>query len=160
MTTSPKEGKELYYFDDFQEGQIFKAGFVSISREEIIDFARKYDPQPFHLDEEKANILYGGLIASGWHTASLCSRLMVDSLLNKTAGMGSPGLNELRFLKPVRPGDTLSGRFTVLELKPSDRKPDRGSMLLKGEMENQKGEVVLSFIGTIIIARRPQKDNQ
>jgi acyl dehydratase len=156
MTASPEDRKNLYYFDDFQEGQFFETGSVGISKEEIIDFARKYDPQPFHVDEEKAKILYGGLIASGWHTVSLCSRLMVDSLLNKTAGMGSPGVDELRFLKPVRPGNTLSGRFTIIGLKPSERKADRGTIKLKGEMLNQDGETVLSLIGTIIVARRPR----
>jgi acyl dehydratase len=155
MTISQEAGINLYYFDDFKEGQFFEAGSIAISREEIIDFARKYDPQPFHVDEDKAKTIYGGLIASGWHTVCLCSRMMVDSLLNKTAGMGSPGVDELRFLKPVRPGNILSGRFTIIGLKPSERKADRGSIKLKGEMSNQDGEVVLSLIGTIIIARRP-----
>jgi acyl dehydratase len=154
MTAATENGKTLYYFDDFKEGQLFETGSLDISREEIIDFATKYDPQVFHIDEEKAKTVYGGLIASGWHTVSLCSRLMVESLLNKTAGMGSPGVDEIRFLKPVRPGNTLSGKFTILELKTSERKTDRGWMKLKGEMLNQDGEVVLSLIGTIIVARR------
>ena len=156
MTASQKDGKNLYYFEDFKEGQIFDAGSLVVSREEIIDFAQKYDPQPFHINEEKAKIVFGGLIASGWHTAALCQRLMVGSLLSKTAGMGSPGIDELRWLKPVRPGDTLSGWFTIIELKPSEHKADRGWMKLKGEMLNQDGEVVLSLIGTIIVARRPK----
>ena len=154
MTASP-EDKKKHYFDDLKEGQSFDGGSVTVSREEIIDFARKYDPQPFHLDEEKAKPLYGGLIASGWHTAALCSRMLVDSLLNKAAAMGSPGIDEMRFLKPVRPGDTLSGSFTIMELKPSESKAERGWMKLKGEMTNQDGEVTFSLVGRIIVARRP-----
>lgn len=154
MTTAPEGGKKLYYFDDLKEEQVFEGGSITISREEIIDFARTYDPQPFHLDEEKAKILFGSLIASGWQTAALCSRMLVDSLLNKAAAMGSPGIDELRFLKPVRPGDTLSGRFTIGELKPSDRKADRGWMKVKGEMVNQNGEIALSFFVRIIVERR------
>ena len=156
MTNSQEEKKNLYYFEDLKEGQSFDGGSVNISREEIIDFARKYDPQPFHIDEEKAKPLYGSLIASGWQTAALCSRMLVVSLLNKAAAMGSPGIDEMRFLKPVRPGDTLSGRFTIAGLTPSDRKPDRGWMKIKGEMVNQNDEVALSFFARIIVGRRPR----
>lgn len=154
MSAPAQDGEKLYYFDNLNEGQSFEGGSATISREEIIDFARKYDPQPFHIDEEKAKPLYGGLIASGWQTASMCSLMLVNTLLNKAAAMGSPGIDELRFLKPVRPDDTLYGRFTIIELKPSERKPDRGNMKVKGEMVNQNGEIALSFIVRIIIARR------
>jgi len=154
MTIAAKNEEKLY-FNDLREGQFFEGGSATVSREEIIDFARKYDPQAFHLDEEKAKPVYGGLIASGWHTACLCSRMMVDAVLNKAAGMGSPGMEEVLFLKPVRPGDTLTGRFTIIDLKPSATKAHRGWMTLKGEMINQKGEVVFSVRGKIIVGRRP-----
>lgn len=155
MSEPLSEVKSIYYFDDFKEGQSFDLGSVSISKEDIIDFARKFDPQPFHTDEEAATILFGGLIASGWHTASLCQRLLVDSFLSKTAGLGSPGVDQLLFLKPVRPGNTLTGKFTIMEITPSQNKIDRGWIKAKGEMINQDGETVLSLTGRIIVMRRP-----
>src|SRR5579859_3157513 len=104
------------YFEDFAVGHTLELGSYTITREEILAFARQFDPQPFHTDEEQAKAsLYGGLIASGWHTASIFMRLLVDGLLNDTASMGSPGVDELRWLRPVRPGDTLRARFTVRE---------------------------------------------
>jgi acyl dehydratase len=154
MIVSPEEEKIFYYFDDFKEGQAFDLGSTSISQEDIIDFAQKYDPQPFHVDQEVAGFIFGGIIASGWHTAALCQRLLVDSFLSKTAGLGSPGVDELRFLKPVRPGDTLSGKLTITEIRPSKSKTDRGWIKAKGEMIRQDGEVVMSLVGTIIVARR------
>lgn len=152
MKANDKE--KIYYFDNLQVGQTFAGGEITVSRKEIVDFARQFDPQPFHLDEEKAKPIYGGLIASGWHTAGLCSFMMVNSLLNKAAAMGSPGIDELRWHKPVRPGDKLSGRFAILDLAPSKSKPDRGWMKIKAEMINQTGETVLSFYIRIIIGRR------
>ncbi|OPY81896.1 MAG: bifunctional aldehyde dehydrogenase/enoyl-CoA hydratase [Smithella sp. PtaU1.Bin162] len=153
MTTAVKNEEKLY-FEDIREGRLFEGGPATVSREEIIDFARKYDPQDFHLSDEKARPLWGGLIASGWHTAAICSRLMVDAFISKVRGMGSPGMDEVLFLRPVRPGDTLSGKFTVLELRPSASKADRGFLKLKGELTNLKGEIVFSVRGTIIVARR------
>lgn len=155
MSEPPGDTKRIYYFDDFREGQSFSLGSVSISKEDIIDFARKFDPQPFHTDEETAKLLFGTLIASGWHTASLCQRLLVDSFLSRTAGLGSPGVDQLQFLKPVRPGNTLTGKFTVIEITPSQNKTDRGWIKAKGEMINQDGDVVLSMIGRIIVMRNP-----
>ncbi|MCC6179044.1 MAG: MaoC family dehydratase [Chloroflexi bacterium] len=145
----------MRYFEDFEPGQVFDLGSVALSAEEIVAFARQYDPQSFHTDPEAAeDSPYGGLIASGWHTAVLYMRLLVDGLFRDTAGMGSPGLDELRWLKPVRPGDTLTGRCTVLDRTPSRSKPDRGIVRFRAEMANQAGEVVLRFTGIAIVGRR------
>lgn len=144
------------YLDDFHDGQIIDLGSRTVSREEIIEFASQYDPQPFHTDEEAAKeSIYGGLIASGWHTVALFMRLLVDGLLSRAASMGSPGVDEVRWLKPVRPGDTLSARGVVLAVVPSRSKPDRGILRTSYEMFNQSGEQVLSIKGIGMFARRP-----
>ena len=107
-----------YYWEDFYAGQVLEAGGYSLSEEEIIEFAKKYDPQPFHTDSEKAKqTFYGGLIASGWQTASLCMRMLCDLYLLESASLGSPGVDELRWVKPVRPGDTLRLKSTVIETR-------------------------------------------
>ena len=145
------------YLDDFHDGQIIDLGSCTVSREEIIEFAIQYDPQPFHTDEEAAKgSIYGGLIASGWHTVALFMRLLVDGLLSRAASMGSPGVDEVRWLKPVRPGDTLRARGVVLAVVPSRSKPDRGILRINYEMFNQSGEQVLSIKGIGMFARRPQ----
>ncbi len=134
-------------FDDFEAGQVFELGSHEVTEEEILAFARQWDPQPFHVDPEAAEkSSFGGLIASGWHTGALWMRLYVDSLLGGAAGMGSPGIEELRWLAPVRPGDTLTGRLTVLETTPSQRRPDRGTVRIRGEMLNQDGVTVMSMV--------------
>lgn len=144
------------YLDDFHDGQIIDLGSCTVSREEIIAFASQYDPQPFHTDEEAAKeSIYGGLIASGWHTVALFMRLLVDGLLSRAASMGSPGVDEVRWLKPVRPGDTLRARGVVLAVVPSRSKPDRGILRTSYEMFNQSGEQVLSIKGIGMFARRP-----
>lgn len=144
------------YFEDFQVGQSLEFGDYSVSREEILTFARQFDPQPFHTDEEQAKTsIYGGLIASGWHTASIFMRLLVIGLLNDTASMGSPGVDELRWLRPVRPGDTLRTRFTVRETTPSARHADRGTIVSDCDVLNQQGDVVMRVTGRNIIGRRP-----
>src|SRR5579862_6999289 len=108
----------LRYFEDFQEGDTIELGSRSVSQEEIIAYAQEFDPQPFHLDIERGKESpFAGLVASGWHTAGIYMRLLVDGLMNHTVGMGSPGVDELRWLQPVRPGDTLHARFTVVETK-------------------------------------------
>src|SRR4051794_9897052 len=113
------------YYEDFVQGQRIELGSVSFSPEEIVEFATKYDPQPMHIDPEAARAsIYGGLIASGWHTAAKYMRLLVDSVIGEAKSHGSPGVDNLRWLKPVRPGDTLSGRFTILDCRPSNSRPD------------------------------------
>lgn len=143
------------YFEDFEVGNAREAGSRTVTREEILEFARKFDPQPFHVDEEAAKrSQFGGLIASGWHTASLCHGILVEEFLGKDSGsMGSPGVNELRWLKPVRPGDTLTVRLEVLEVSPSRSKPG-GLVKLRYVMRNQNGEDVMTMIANGFFRRR------
>jgi acyl dehydratase len=143
------------FFEDFAPGQIYQLGTHQMTRDEIVEFARTFDPQPFHLDEDAAAASpFGGLIASGWHTASVFMRLYVDALLSDAASMGSPGIEQLRWLLPVRPGDVVSGRFAVESVQPSSRRDDRGTVFFRGEVTNQDGQVVLSMAGRGYFARR------
>jgi acyl dehydratase len=145
----------MRYFEDFQPGEVIQVGSYVMQREEIIAFARQFDPQPFHVDDEAARrSIFGGIIASGWHTASICHRLLVDGLLKVTASMGSPGLDELRWLLPVRPGDEISVRLEVLSLTPSRSKPERGSIKTRMEVRNQKNELVMTEVATVLFSRR------
>ena len=142
-------------FDDFEPGQVYELGSKVVSEDEIVAFARQFDPQPFHLDPEAAkDSVFGGLIASGWHTGAMWMRLYVDSLLGGVSGQGSSGIEELRWLAPVRPGDTLSGRLTILEATASERHPDRGTIRIRGEMVNQDGVTVMSMVSRGRFARR------
>lgn len=136
----------MYYFEDFEIGQSIELGSYEVSEEEILEFARKYDPQPFHIDPQAAqSSMFKGLIASGWHTASICMRLYVDAILNHSSSMGSPGIDELRWKRPVRPGDTLTGTFTLLEK--SDFRKGIGMIRGRAELKNQDGRTVMTFIG-------------
>jgi acyl dehydratase len=145
-----------YYWEDFRVGDTQQFGSHTFTRDEIVEFARRYDPQFFHVDEAAAgDSIYGGLIASGWQTAAVCFRLAVEGIIGDTASMGSPGIDELRWLKPVRPGDTITARFEVVDARPSQSKPDRGSVSVRYEAVNQRGEVVLTMTGVGIFARRP-----
>ena len=142
-------------FEDFRPGDVIELGSRTITKESIITFAREFDPQIFHVDEEAAkHTIYGGLLASGWHTGSLLMRLLYDGLLRDTVSLGSPGIDEMRWLKPVRPGDTLSARMTVLESLPSRSKPDRGIVRSLLELRNQHGDVVVSVKGLSLLGRR------
>ncbi len=146
----------MRYLEDFRPGEVIDLGSRTITKESITAFAREFDPQVFHLDEEAARkTIYGGLLASGWHTGSLMMRLLHDGLLKDTVSLGSPGVDELRWLKPVRPGDTLFARLTVLENIPSRSKPDRGIIRSLIEMLNQHGEVVMTVKGLSLLGRRP-----
>jgi acyl dehydratase len=146
----------MRYLEDFSEGQVFELGEETIREQEILDFARRFDAQPFHIDAEAAKrSIYGGLIASGWHTGSLFMGMLVRGLIHGVASMGAGGLDELRWLKPVRPNDTLRGRLTVLGTRPSTKHADRGSLTCRGELFNQKGERVLLIRWSAIIGRRP-----
>ncbi len=143
------------FFEDFEPGQVYELGSRTVTEADIIAFAREWDPQPFHTDPEAAaESVFGGLIASGWHTGAMWMRLYVDSLLGGPASQGSPGIEELRWLAPVRPGDTLHGRLTVLETRPSERRPGRGTVRIRGEMENQEGVTVLSLVSRGHFTRR------
>lgn len=148
-------GDGLLYFEDFEPGMVFDLGERGLSKEEIVAFAREFDPQPFHVDEEAANgSSFGGLIASGWHTAAVFMRLYADSLLSRAASMGSPGVEELRWLRPVRPGDTLRARLTVLDTTPSERNPNRGTVHLYSEVFNDRDETVMTMKARGLFARR------
>ena len=143
------------YFEDFEPGQVVELGSHLVTEAEIVEFAERWDPQPFHVDPEAAaGSIFGGLIASGWHTCALWMRLYVETTLDGAASMGSPGIEELRWLAPVRPGDTLQGRLTVLETTPSARRPDRGTVRIRGEMVNQHGVVVMTMTSRGHFGRR------
>jgi acyl dehydratase len=151
------ETATFLYFEDFEPGTVFDLGARTLAKEDIVAFAREYDPQPFHVDEEAAKeSAFGGLIASGWHTGSVFMRLYADALLSRAAAMGSPGVEELRWLKPVRPGDTLTARLTVLDTIPSARNPKRGTVHLFAEVDNQRGETVMTMKARGLFARREQ----
>ena len=144
------------YLDDLSVGDRFISGGLTLTEAEIIDFAFRYDPQPFHLDvNAAAQSPYGGLIASGFQSIALCFRLFIQSGIFKESSIGSPGLDEVRWLAPVRPGDTLHSEVEVLEVRPSSSKPDRGIARLRYAAVNQRGETVLSFIGNNLLKRRP-----
>jgi acyl dehydratase len=152
------ETAAILYFEDFEPGMVFDLGERMLAKEDIVAFAREYDPQPFHVDEEAAReSAFGGLIASGWHTGSVFMRLYVDALLSRAAAMGSPGVEELRWPKPVRPGDTLTARVTVLDTTPSTRNPKRGTVHLFSEVENQRGETVMTMKARGLFARREEE---
>jgi acyl dehydratase len=144
------------YFDDFEVGERFVSRGVTLSESQILDFAFAYDPQPFHLDLQAAEASpYGGLIASGFHTLVLAFRMFYQEKVINACCLGSPGMSELRWLAPVRPGDTLRSEAEVADKRPSRSKPDRGSVEMAFSVRNQRDEVVMTFRTTIMLARRP-----
>ena len=144
-----------YYFEDFTPGRTWEIDGPTLGAAEIVAFAARFDPQPFHVDQAAARASpFGGLIASGWHTVALTMRLICNAYLLEAASLGSPGVNEVRWLKPVRPGDTLKLRMTVLESNPSRSKPDRGAVLHRWEVFNQRAELVMRMEGYGLFARR------
>lgn len=146
----------MRYWEDIKAGDVVELGSRTMDKERMVSFAREFDPQPFHTDEKAAAAsIWGGLIASGWHTGSVLMRIFYEGFLKDAAGLGSPGLDELRWLKPVRPGDTLSARLTVLEATASRSKPDRGIIRSLMEVRNQHGEVVMTTTGINFFSRRP-----
>jgi acyl dehydratase len=147
----------MIYFEDLEVGRTESYGSVEVSREEVLAFARRYDPQPFHLsDEEAAKTHFGRIAASGWHTCAMTMGVIVEFLdRNPQAGLGSPGVDELRWLKPVYPGDTLTISGTLLEKTPSRSKPDLGSFRTQNVVTNQDRVDVLRFISIVLIRRRP-----
>lgn len=143
------------YFEDYVPGSVYEFGSIVVTEKDILDFAKRYDPQPFHLDPQKAKEgPFGGLIASGWQTAAFTMRLLVDHFLSRVAGMGSPGSGPIQFLKPVRSGDELSIRVTILEATRSRSKPDRGTIRIFLETINQHQEVVMNREGIAIVRCR------
>jgi acyl dehydratase len=145
----------LYYWEDLQPGTTRELGSVSVTAEEIKDFAEQFDPQPFHIDEAAGKrSIFGNLCASGWHTCALAMRLTVENFLNESSSMGSPGLEGLRWLKPVYPGDTLSLKHTITESRPLRKRIDVGLVRSTWEMFNQEGEKVLEMEGYGMFGRR------
>ena len=145
-----------WYFEDFYPGQVIELGQRHVTEAEIIDFARQFDPQPFHVDAAAAETsIYGGVIASGWHTCSMMMRLVVDGLMADSSSMGSPGLDGVRWLQPVRAGDTLTVRYETVKTKPSESKPDRGVVWSKWVATNQHGVDVCTIEGMGMFLRRP-----
>ena len=143
------------YFDDFAVGERFTTRGVTLTESMIIDFAMLYDPQPFHIDAEAAKASnYEGLIASGFHTLALGFRMVIDAGILRASSMGSPGFDELRWLKPVRPGDTLHTELEVIEKTPSRSKPDRGIVRIAYRIKNQKEEEVLTFLSMHLLKRK------
>jgi acyl dehydratase len=144
-------------FEDFVPGEITTFGAYPVTKEEVIAFASQFDPQPFHLDEEagRASML-GGLAASGWHTCAIMMRLMFDHFMDGSTSIGAPGIDEVRWIRPVFPGDVLSVRREILEARPSASRPDRGVVRFRFELMNQKGEVVMEQTNPIFFARRSQ----
>ncbi|SDT13010.1 cytidine deaminase [Microlunatus soli] len=146
---------EERYFEDYRPGTQVRLGAERVTEADVLRFAREFDPQSIHVDVERAAAgPFGGLIASGWHTAALMMRVFATSFLNEAASLASPGVDELRWLRPVRPGDILSARFTVLDARPSRSKPDRGVVRTRIEMINADDEPVLTMIAMNIIRRR------
>jgi acyl dehydratase len=146
----------MRYLEDFSPGQVFGSGRLRVERERIKSFAAEFDPQPFHLDEEAArNSLFGGLAASGWHTAALTMRLLVESDLKPAGGILGAGFDEFRWPRPVRPGDELHLESEVLEVRPSKSRPGQGVIKVKTTTLNQNGEAVQISIGNLIVPRRP-----
>jgi acyl dehydratase len=152
--------KEYWYFEDFAPGQDIDLGTRTVTEEEIVGFARAYDPQPFHVDRDAAaHSIYGGVIASGWHTCGMMMRMVVDGLLNRSASMGSPGLDGVRWLAPVRAGDTLNVRYQTVQVKASRSKLDRGVVWSKWVAINQHGQTVCTVEGMGMFGRRPGGEN-
>ena len=146
------------WFEDWEIGEVQDYGGYTVSEEEILAFARQFDPQPFHIDPEAAkDSPFGGLIASGWHTGALWMKMHVAALIGERnhAAIGSPGLIELRWIKPLRPGDTLRCRSTVVEKVELRSRPDRGIVRSRHEVFNQKDDLVMSFIGQGLVLKRP-----
>ena len=145
------------YLDDFTVGERFVTRGVTLTESLIIGFAMTYDPQPFHIDVEAARESnYGGLIASGFQTLALGFRMVLETGIFRASSMGSPGFDELRWLLPVRPGDTLHTELEVMEKKPSRSKPDRGILRVAYRIRNQKEEDVLTFLSMHLLRRRPE----
>ena len=147
----------MKYLEDYQAGQRSSFGRYEVTRAEVLEFATKYDPQPFHLDDAAAAETYFGRVsASGWHTCAMTMRMLVDNMTNeKSAGLGSPGLDELRWLKPVYPGDTLRVEGEVIEVRPSQSRPEMGSTKNRLTVFNQHDQPVMTMISIGLVRRRP-----
>lgn len=143
------------YFEDYVPGAVYEYGYAGVSEADIVAFAGRFDPQPIHVDAQFADGgPFGGLIASGWHTAGIAMRLIVDHYLSRVASLASPGVDELRWPTPVRPGDSLRLRTTILETRHSRSKPDRGLVRTRAELLNQDDQIVLSLVAMNLLRLR------
>ncbi len=148
--------RELY-LDDLAAGQVYRSGETTVSEAEIVRFADEFDPQPFHLDAEAARAtFFGGLAASGWHTAALTMRLLVDSEMRIAGGIIGAGMDEVRWPKPLRPGDTIRLESEVLEVRPSRSRPSQGLAKVRTTTLNQHGEAVQVLVANLLVVRRPE----
>jgi acyl dehydratase len=147
----------MIYLEDLEVGAETDFGSYAVTREEVLEFARKYDPQPFHLsDEEAAKTHFGRLAASGWHTAAMTMAVIARYVVkHEQAGLGSPGIDDLRWKKPVYPGDTLHVRGEILEVTPSRSRPEMGSFRTRTTVTNQDGDTVMTFVSIVLMRRRP-----
>lgn len=147
----------MIYYEDLELGEQTCFGSYEVTREEVLEFARKYDPQPFHLsDEEAAKTHFGRIAASGWHTAAMTMAVIARHVVaHEQAGLGSPGIDELRWTRPVYPGDTLKVYGEIVEKRPSRSKPEMGSFRTHTRVTNQRGEPVMTFTSIVLIRRRP-----
>ena len=149
------------FLEDFAVGQTFHSGRVRIDKEQIKTFGAEFDPQPFHLDEEAArDTIFGGLAASGWHTAAITMRLLVESDLKPAGGIVGAGADEFRWPRPVRPGDELRAESEVLEVRPSRSRRDQGLIKVRTTTLNQNNEAVQVIIGNLVVPRRPTQDGK
>ena len=147
--------KYLIYYEDLEIGQKIKLGSINVSKKEIITFAEKFDPQPFHTNEIKAKeSIFGGLCASGWHTCSLFMRILYDGFLINSAALGSPGMDAIRWLKPLRPGETITGIGEVIKKTPSKSRPEIGSLIINYEVFNKNNELIMTLIGISIFKKK------
>jgi acyl dehydratase len=153
--TEPDIEPAMHYFEDFVVGEVVQAGKVSVSQDDIIAYASRYDAQDFHTDPEAAKHSFlGTLIASGWHSCSLLMRLLAESFILDSAGMGAPGIEEVKWLRPVKPDDTLQARRTVIEIRESRSRPEMGLVRFRFELLNQRDEPVLEQVNWIMFGRR------
>jgi acyl dehydratase len=144
------------YLEDFAVGQVFNSARTRVDKEQIVAYAKQFDPQPFHLDEEAARKTpFQGLAASGWHTAGMTMRMMLDGEFKPVGGILGVGFDELSWPRPVRPGDELHAKSEILEVRPSKSRPDRGMIRVRTTTYNQKDELVMAFTGNLLVPRRP-----
>ena len=147
----------MKYFEDFHRGDVFDCGSRVVTEEEMIAFARQFDPQPFHVDPAAAaKSHFGGVVASGWHSGSIAMRMVADAVLLDSSCMGSPGMERMRWLKPLRGGETVSVKFRVLEAELSKSRPDRGKLKVMIELYDKAGELLMDAIATQFYGRRPR----
>ena len=157
METTPATVARRQYWEDFPVGRVIALGSTPVTREAVLAFAREFDPQPFHLDDAAAEAsLFKRLAASGWHTCSMTMRLMCDGYLNDSSGLGSPGLDNLSWLRPVYAGDTISAEMTVLEARVMNSRPQVGLVLSRWRVSNQHGEDVMTMQGWGMFGLRPR----